>query len=126
MLEIVPWETCIAPENQFTSEFLHQYTSGTSPAGHFIKEITHVEEGHSSVFFCDPITLSIAIDPSIIKQYSERRGYVELSGKHTRGMTVVNWGCSDMKEINASVPNLKIVERLDIEKIMELFLRSVN
>jgi len=126
LLEIVPWETCISSEYQFTKEFLHQYTSGTSSAGVFIREITKLVDGYSTIYFCDPITLSIAIDPSIITLYSDRRGFVELSGKHTRGMTVVNWGCSDMKEINASVPNLKIIEKIDLEKVMELFLRSVN
>ncbi|CAG9317092.1 unnamed protein product [Blepharisma stoltei] len=127
LLEIVPWETCIDREHKFTSEFLNSYTHGATPQGNFVREITTIVGGESHVFFCDPITICIAIDESIAKEYSLRKGFVELNGGYTRGMTVVNWGCSDMKEINeGGDANLKIVEKLDLEKIMALFLHSIS
>lgn len=126
ILEIIPWETCIASESKFSSEFLHRYTSLNTPCGSFINEITKVHEGDSTVFFCDPITLCVAIDETVIKEYSYRHGQVELSGQFTRGMTVVNWQSSDMKSVNSATPNLKIVEKLDIDKIMALFMNSIS
>lgn len=126
-IEVLPWETCIAAEHQFSYEFLEEYLSRTSDKGVFIKEITKVEEGKSSVFFCDPLTLCVAVDETVAKRVEEREGHVELTGTLTRGMTVVNWGCSDEKEVNegTGVRNLRIIEALDMQKVQELFLQSV-
>lgn len=128
LIELVPWETCIAPEHQFTLEFLHQYTSGATEKGRFINGITKVHEGKSKVFFCDPITIAIAIDPTIALKTVSTEAWVELSGKTTRGMTVVNWKKSDEAEVNSLTrhANVAIVESLDIGKIQELFLSSVR
>lgn len=128
LLEIVPWETCIAPENQFSIDFLNEYTSGVTQQGEFIKSITKVQHNKSTVFFCDPITLAIAIDPSIVLKSTLTEGHIELSGKHTRGMSVINWKKSDEHEVNsgAKKPNLLIAELLDIEKIKQLFLASIR
>jgi len=106
---------------------LEQYLSRASDKGVFIKEITKVEEGKSSVFFCDPLTLCVAVDETVAKRVEEREGHVELTGTLTRGMTVVNWGCSDEKEVNegTGVRNLRIIEALDMQKVQELFLQSV-
>jgi purine nucleosidase len=127
LLEIVSWETCTEPDHQFDISFLHEYKQGTTPIGKFIGEITKVHEGRSTVFFCDPITLAICIDPSIVLKETLKYGVVELSGALTRGMTVVNWKRSDEKEINMTPrKNLKIAEKLDMEKIRALFLRSIH
>lgn len=128
LLEIFPWETCIAKEHQFSEEFLLNYTSGTTNHGKFIKEITKIHEGASTVIFCDPITVAAAIDPSIVIKSTLREGFVELSGKYTRGMTVVNWKLSDVSELNEGFrkPNLLIAESLDIKKIENLLIKSIN
>ena len=127
LLEIVPWETCTETEHQFSLEFLHTYKQGTTEIGRFIGEITKVNEGRSTVFFCDPITLAICVDPSIVLENTLRYGVIELGGGITRGMTVVNWKRSDEKDVNVTPRcNLKIAEKLDMEKIRALFLRSIH
>jgi purine nucleosidase len=127
LLEIVSWETCTEVEHQFSLEFLHTYKQGTSEIGKFIGEITKIHEGRSTVFFCDPITLAICVDPSIVIKDTLRYGVVELGGGITRGMTVVNWKRSDEVETNLTPRcNLKIAEKLDMEKIRALFLRSIH
>ena len=128
LIEVVPWETCIAKEHQLPHEFLIEYTSGTSCVGQFIKNITKLDEGQSTVFFCDPLTMAVAIDPSMITKSSLREGYVELTGKYTRGMTVVNWRRSDEKSINPckKPENLMIIEGIDMEKVQNLFLNSIR
>lgn len=124
LVELVPWETCIAPEHQFSLDFLQEYKSSQSPAGVFINKITKIREGRSSVFFCDPITLCICIDPTIVLQSSRTECRVEINGNLTRGMTVVNWRLSEMQDVEKL--NVVIVERFDVEKVKNLFLRSVQ
>ena len=87
-----------------------------------------MEEGRSSVFFCDPLTVAIAIDPSLVIKSHLKEGFVELSGKHTRGMTVIDWKDLDLVESGQEVRrrNLRIVESLDMAKIQELFLSSIR
>lgn len=127
LIEMVPWETCIDPDHQFSLEFLHNYKSGQSPAGDFINKITKLHEGRSSVFFCDPVTLCICIDPEIVLKSTTTDCHIELNGSITRGMTVVNWKKSDEVEVNElKKKNVKIVEKLDTKKIMDLFLRSIQ
>lgn len=122
----MPWETCTAPEHLLDLDFLKRYTSGTHGVGKFIAEITAIREGKTSVHFCDPLTLAIAIDPSIITYASERKGVVELQGTKTRGMTVINWGSSDMKAVNETTPNLVIIEKINLETVKDLLLRSIG
>ena len=128
LLEIIPWETCIAPEHQFSLEFLNEYTSGVSKRGEFIKCITKINKNKSTLYFCDPITVAIAIDPSIVLKSTLTDGHIELSGNYTRGMSVINWKRYDELEVNSGTkkPNLLIAEKLDIDKIKQLFLDSIR
>jgi purine nucleosidase len=127
-IELLPWETCTAPEHQFTLEFLNRYLAGKTKAGEFVSNITKIHEGRSSVFFCDPVAMAIAVDPTIVKKSSVREGYVELSGNLTRGMTIINWRQCDVREFIKEVkqPNIKIIESIDMEKVMDLFIRSIS
>ncbi|CAG9321296.1 unnamed protein product [Blepharisma stoltei] len=125
-IELVPWETCIDKEHLLDLDFLRSYISGTSRVGKFIGEITAVREGRTTVHFCDPLTLAVAIDRNVVVSGSKRKGVIELKGTTTRGMTLINWGSSDMEEINEAVPNLFIVEKVNMEIVKQMLLSSIN
>jgi purine nucleosidase len=125
-LELLSWECAINPLHQFDESFLNAYTQSLTAPGSLIKDIVHIVEGKSFVFFCDPMTICVALDPSVVLESSERHCQVELTGARTRGMLVVNWGSSDVSEINCSSRlNAKIVQRLDMRKVEGIFLASV-
>lgn len=125
MVELLSWECSIDPLHQFDNCFFEAYTGGYGTHGEMIRLITLLHEGKSTVFFCDPLTVCIAMDPTTIKQSVEKHCTVELAGGRTRGMLVVNWGFSDMPEINSAKSNVKIIQRLDIDRIKQIFLGSV-
>jgi len=125
-IELMSWEGSIDPIHQFDMCFFDAYTGSLSSHGELIKLITLLNEGKSSVFFCDPLTVCIALDPTIVLASSEKECTVELAGGRTRGMLVVNWGFSDMPEVNSTTKhNVKIIERLDMVKVKQIFLDSV-
>jgi len=68
----------------------------------------------------DPLAAAVACRPGIITRSMRKRVVVELSGKYTRGMTVVDWMRGDDEG-----GNVEIVEEVDEAVLHDMLLASV-
>lgn len=123
-IELVTWELCIDPRYIFPKEWKDLYFGQSTPKGKFIHDIFQKTAG---VEFCDPIALVVAIHPEVVQVSLEKDGWVELAGTLTRGMTIVNWGGSDLVAVRASTrKNLHIITAVDMEEMKRILLESVS
>lgn len=126
LIELVSWECTDYSVHKFDTDFLDRYTGAQTLYGEFVKIVTCHREDEFLETFCDPLAACVALDPSIIQESYLRHGAIELGGCHTRGMVVVNWEKSDIDSTNSSPrQNVLIIERLDMEKVRQMFLASV-
>lgn len=77
----------------------------------FCREVTHIE----GIDLPDPITMAIAIDPSIATDRTESYVAVETTGELTRGMTVV-----DRLGLLGQGPNSLVVDRADRDAFLAM------
>jgi purine nucleosidase len=67
---------------------------------------------------CDALAMAIALNPGLIQHSQTVNVEVELNGTHTRGQTVVDWGCYDGV---ARVKNCEWVLRVSGAEFIEMF-----
>ena len=68
----------------------------------------------------DLLTMAIAIDNSIITEAVDKWATIETTGVHVRGQLVTDW-----HEKTDNLNNVKIVQKLDIEKAKNYYMAMV-
>jgi purine nucleosidase len=79
----------------------------------FCREVTHVD----GFDLPDPVTVAVAIDPSIATRVERRYVVVETTGEHTVGATVV-----DHLGVTGREPNVSVVLAADGERFREMLM----
>ncbi|MEO0595210.1 MAG: nucleoside hydrolase [Chloroflexota bacterium] len=95
-IEMVGWEFCIADYALNESE-VEQLRAIDTPIAHFSIDCNAVaiesyrkQTGHVGLSLPDPVTMAIAIDPTIATDTSKHYVDIEIRSPLTRGMTVVD------------------------------------
>jgi inosine-uridine nucleoside N-ribohydrolase len=120
-ISIVSWEFCL--ENPIKWDFFHQYTGFPTPKSRFLKtistKIAEYEEG-GPWLTCDPFAIAIALCPEIILEDKMVHATIELAGRVTKGMMVVDW-----RGALAKKHNVKLIEKVNMDEFKALLLKSV-
>ncbi len=85
----------------------------------------------------DPLAMAVAIDPSVVVESARYFATVELAGKRSRGMVVLDYdglfspsskadGASGAGGAGATSKNLRVATELDIEKVQALMCASTG
>lgn len=126
MVRVLDWEVTVAagiPRTEVDSlmkidspkaEFFRKITTNTLK---FLKK----EFKMDVLFVPDGLATAAAIEPSIIKRKEVRHLTVELTGKKSRGLTVVDWF-----GMGGETPNAEIVMEIDQRKFMNLMVKGLS
>lgn len=117
-LTLVPWETCLA--HGLPPDQVEQLARGASPRAELFrrtiqKRFVEREPGESVLSVPDPLAMAVALEPGIVRRSEAQYIEVELSGRMTRGQTVVDW-----YGLTGRPPNVEIVYEIDRERFWEL------
>lgn len=121
-IEMVGWELCRGDANlrQNDIDFIRDLNT---TLGHFTIDCNSVamkanfkQSGEIGIALPDPVAMSVALDPSVVKRASKHHVMIEYQSDLTRGMTVVDqlgvtgeslnapvWGGLRQREANAQV-----------------------
>jgi purine nucleosidase len=77
--------------------------------------------GLNVLFEADPLAMAVALEPAIVLRSELRFVEVELSGRSTRGQTVVDWF-----DLYGRLPNANLVQEIDRERFWELMKQSLG
>ena len=126
MVRVLDWETTIATglsksdiNTLFAidtpkAEFFRKTNANTMA---FIKEHFKID----LMFAPDELAMAAALEPSIIKKKEVRHLSVELSGKQSRGLTVVDWFGMGRK-----TPNAEIIMEVDQPRFVEMMANGLE
>mmetsp|Transcript_34640 Transcript_34640/g.60919 ORF Transcript_34640/g.60919 Transcript_34640/m.60919 type:complete len:316 (+) Transcript_34640:1756-2703(+) len=127
LIEVVSWECSDNSRHKFDDSFLQLYTGFQTPTGEFIRLITCYDDPRFLSSFADPLAICVALDQSIVQESYLKHAIIELTGKHTRGMVIVNWGSSDLNEvIGTERKNVVVIEKLNMARVSQMLLTSVS
>jgi purine nucleosidase len=135
-IEMVGWEHCRGPANLTPEDIRHCKETINTPLSHFTVDCnaTALEVGQRQfndpgISLPDPITMAIAIDPTIATRMSKHYVEIECEGIYTRGMTVVdqlNMAADDApyldmwRPLTRRPPNASVCWEIDIPRWKEL------
>jgi purine nucleosidase len=125
-IEMVGWDVSRTDATMSPAEL--STLSGLGPLGEFCagiqrkllefcREVTKID----GIDLPDPVTMAVALDPSIAVESIEAHVAVETAGDHTRGMTVV-----DRLGLLGERPNARVVLRADRTRFLELLHRACS
>jgi len=123
-ITLVPWETAV--DFGLTSQWLDELYSIDSPRAEFFRKIFHNRarvqlQDQEICYDPDPLAMSVALEPGILRRVEERYVKVELSGQLTRGQTVVDWYC-----LTGNAANTTLVLEIDRDRYKELLRLSLE
>lgn len=120
MVQVLDWETTIA--TGLTNKDLDTLMAIDTPKGEFFRKISAGTRAFlkehfkfDMMFAPDGLAMSVALEPSIIKKVETRHLTVELSGEHSRGLTVVDWF-----GFGGKTPNAEIIMEVDQPRFAEM------
>ena len=121
-INIISWEFCL--EHPFDWEFFYNYTGQPTTESRFLKsismKISDYEDG-GPWLTCDPFVIAVALCPEIILEDKRVHATIELSGRVTKGMMVVDWRGRLEKN-----HNVRLIEKVDLYQFKDLLLKSVS
>ena len=124
-LSLVSWETTL--QYLVSNTLARQMMAAHSPRAEFFRRITEgilnydeVTLGQPGLFAPDPLAMAIAIEPEMVQRSELRSVTVELTGKHTRGQTTVDW-----TRLTGQTPNVNVVLDVDGPRFFQLLEASV-
>jgi len=125
-LTLISWETTM--EHGFTAEQIETLWAVDSPRAEFFRRITRrtigvLEQilGRKVLLAPDLLAVAVALEPDIVRKAEMRHVQVELAGKHTRGLTTVDWFGR-----TGEAPNVNLVLELDTGRLWELLQAAVK
>jgi len=105
---LISWETTLS--HGFSREQIEILMAIDSPRAEFFRRITdHTIKvmaqsfGRQELFAPDGLAVSVALEPDIVQRSEKHHVYVELTGQHTRGQTVVDWSDHAGKKSNVDI-----------------------
>ncbi|XP_023276022.1 inosine-uridine preferring nucleoside hydrolase-like [Seriola lalandi dorsalis] len=129
---IASWE--FSCRNSLPWSFYDQWLAQNTEKAEFFKKISNltVTKARSAEYqkettegkgfnSCDTYAIAAAIDPTIITESEEIAVTVELEGKYTRGMMVLDY-IEQMKKKHKAV----IIKKVDLEKFKQMLMNSVK
>jgi purine nucleosidase len=126
MLTMVSWEATLDHSLPYT--FVEQISQYDNPRSEFLVKIMKrmnliIKENFNKnvCFTADPLAMAVMIEPEIVLKSIEKFVQVELTGKFTRGMTVVDWFGASGEE-----PNARIIQKINLDRFIELMYLSVK
>ncbi|MGB0387989.1 MAG: nucleoside hydrolase [Ardenticatenaceae bacterium] len=118
--DLVDWETTMA--HGFPPDLLQKWSNINTTNAKFFTAITAKVRkylknvlGRTTLYSADPLAMAVALEPSIVQKAEKHHITVELTGRHTRGQTTVDWGDRSGRKANAN-----IVLQVDIQRYFEL------
>lgn len=69
----------------------------------------------------DPLAMAIALRPQLIRQSGKYYVTVELSGRHTRGQTVI-----DYNHMSGQRSNVNVIQSLDTDGVYQMFAAALS
>ena len=120
MLTMVTWEATL--DHGLPHTFFERISRHNNSRSWFVEKIISkivgkIKEnfGTNICFTADPLAMAVMIEPDIILESIEKYVRVELFGKYTRGMTVIDWF-----SVTGHAPNAKIIQKVDLDRFIEL------
>ena len=128
----VSWETTeqhtVAWE--FMEELLKQAEVSCSSLGTFLRGITRPflreKDRWRGALICDAVAMAVAIDPEVVMSVTECFVDVELHGRYGRGQTVIDWEGQLKGKTEVGAANVKIVEKINMDRMHEMLLGIVK
>jgi len=77
---------------------------------------------HNIYEVVDPCAVAVAFCPELVTEYYEKPCFIEVEGKFTRGMVVIDWVGRSMETRHTS----KIIASLNLHKVVEILIESVS
>lgn len=117
-LTLVSWETTLA--HGLRLQQVEELAQGDSPGAELFrrtiqKRFVKQAQGQRVLSVPDALAMAIALEPEIIQNFETRFVEIELSGRLTRGQTVVDW-----YDLLDHTHNVNIVHTVDRERFWEL------
>ncbi|KAH3728635.1 hypothetical protein DPMN_054594 [Dreissena polymorpha] len=111
-LTVVPWEVNLTAATGQPWDFYDKWVETDTPKGRFMKAIVklpayrqRIERKMPIYRSCDLNAMLTVVDPSLVSSTSDVYATVELAGKYTRGMMVVDWDGLIGKKANITLVN---------------------
>lgn len=120
MLIMVTWEATL--DHNLPDTFVQSLRLCDNPRSAFLeKTLSRVsaikKEGFNTnvCLAADPLAMAVTIEPEIVLESTKKFVDVELLGRYTRGMTVVDWF-----GVSRQHPNVEIIQKVNRERFIEL------
>jgi purine nucleosidase len=126
--ELVSWETTL--EHAVPFGLWDSWTAGDAPRARFARAITREmlarekARGTPGFLIPDPLAAAVAIEPGAALVADARPVSVELSGRETRGQTIVDERRA--ASVAETVARATIIRRIDMEVVGRLLARAVG
>jgi purine nucleosidase len=125
-LTLVSWEPTLA--HGLAAEQVDALLAVDSPRAEFFRRITGhsiavLEQilGRRTLMEPDLLAVAAALEPDIVRVAETHHVAVELAGKHTRGLTTVDWFDRTGQE-----PNVNLALEFDVERVGKLLQAAVR
>jgi purine nucleosidase len=125
-LTLASWETTMG--HAFSAEQVDVLLGMDSPRAEFFRRITNrsigvLEQimGHRTLMEPDLLAVAAALEPDIVLKSEKHHVEVELSGRHTRGHTTVDWFDRSGKD-----PNVDLILEMDKERLWEMLQAAIR
>lgn len=123
---MVSWETTVS--HAMTQEDFEKMMSIESPRAEFFRRISKKTLAFfrnvlniEVLFAADSLTMAALLEPDIIEKSEKRAVHVELNGKSTRGMTVVDW-----IGFSGRTPNANIILEMNKNRLTQMLIDAVK
>lgn len=120
MLTMVTWEATL--DHNLPNSFVESLRLYDNPRSTFLEKalskVSAVIKENFNTNVClaaDPLAMAVMIEPEIILESTKKFVEVELLGRYTRGMTVVDWF-----GVSRQHPNVEIVQKINKNRFFEL------
>jgi purine nucleosidase len=121
MTTLLSWEATL--DNPLTWAQFDRLCAMETSVGRFHKAITlrtstYIRQFRASLGFLlpDPLAMAITLEPGLIRESFDAYVTGELTGKHTRGMTVVDHLGRLQRPVNA-----RVITKVDMDGVYQLF-----
>ncbi len=122
LIEVVDWEATL--RHGISPEVVQQWVTMQTPKAKFFAQITakarvwgNEHWGDETFFSADPLAMAVALDPNCVLKTEEHYLRVEISGRYTRGQTIVDWQDRSNQAANASI--ILAVEQKQFQALIE-------
>ena len=98
--------------------------TGKSQTGILINKSFEIafRNSHNIYEVVDPCAVAVAFCPELVTEYYEKPCFIEVEGKYTKGMVVIDWVGRSMEVKHTS----KIVAALNLRKVVEILIESIQ